>query len=565
MLIQLNIKNFALIEDISVQFDKGFSILSGETGAGKSILIDAIDFVLGGKFSKDSIRTGEKSTFVEAVFSLENNNLKKILEELGIEFDNTLIISRESVISGKNIIKINGRSVIAASLKKIREKLLDIHGQHKNNTLLDRSSHIIYLDNFTGKNISDTLAIFSRLRQELKEVLSEISEVSQSKDTAQLIEYTKFQIEDIEKANLRIGEEEELSEEYKMLSNSEKITEALSVSYRLLSSNEDGKSVIDSLSKVINNLASIEDSLSSIKSNKETLQESFYNIQDISAELRELSESITFDKDKLEKINQRLYQINNYKNKYGKTVSEVLDYYKSLKDKYDNLLNSDKILEKLKNKQNQILSKMNPVAEKLHKIRQKYAKELESKILNELSYVGLEKSRMEIEVKKTDEFNENGFDNVRIMISTNPGEPLKSLEKVLSGGELSRIMLALKCVYADKDQIESLIFDEIDTGISGVTGQRVGEKMYQLSIGHQILCITHLPQIAAFSDNHYYVTKQVKDNKTYTSIRLLSNEDKIRQIASMIGGESITQTTLDNAKEMVSFADEKKINISQYS
>lgn len=565
MLIQLNIKNFALIEDISVQFDKGFSILSGETGAGKSILIDAIDFVLGGKFSKDSIRTGEKSTFVEAVFSLENNNLEKILEELGIEFDNTLIISREAVISGKNIIKINGRSVIAASLKKIREKLLDIHGQHKNNTLLDRSSHIIYLDNFIGKNISDTLAIFSGLRQELKEVLSEISEVSESKDTAQLLEYTKFQIEDIEKANLRIGEEEELSEEYKILSNSEKITEALSVSYRLLSSNEDGESVIDSLSKVINNLSSIEDSLCSIKSKKDTLQESFYNIQDISAELRDLSESITFDKDKLEKINQRLYQINNYKNKYGKTISEVLDYYKSLKEKYDNLLNSDKILEKLKNKQNQILSKMNPVAEKLHKIRQKYAKELEDKILNELSYVGLEKSRMEIEVNKADEFNENGFDNVRIMISTNPGEPLKSLEKVLSGGELSRIMLALKCVYADKDQIESLIFDEIDTGISGVTGQRVGEKMYQLSIGHQILCITHLPQIAAFSDNHYYVTKQVKDNKTYTSIRLLSNEDKIRQIASMIGGESITQTTLDNAKEMVSFADEKKLNISQYS
>ena len=565
MLIQLNIKNFALIEDISVQFDKGFSILSGETGAGKSILIDAIDFVLGGKFSKESIRTGEKSTFVEAVFSLENNNLEKILEELGIEFDNTLIISREAVISGKNIIKINGRSVIAASLKKIREKLLDIHGQHKNNTLLDRSSHIIYLDNFIGKNISDTLAIFSGLRQELKEVLSEISEVSESKDTAQLLEYTKFQIEDIEKANLRIGEEEELSEEYKILSNSEKITEALSVSYRLLSSNEDGESVIDSLSKVINNLSSIEDSLCSIKSKKDTLQESFYNIQDISAELRDLSESITFDKDKLEKINQRLYQINNYKNKYGKTISEVLDYYKSLKEKYDNLLNSDKILEKLKNKQNQILSKMNPVAEKLHKIRQKYAKELEAKILNELSYVGLEKSRMEIEVNKADEFNENGFDNVRIMISTNPGEPLKSLEKVLSGGELSRIMLALKCVYADKDQIESLIFDEIDTGISGVTGQRVGEKMYQLSIGHQILCITHLPQIAAFSDNHYYVTKQVKDNKTYTSIRLLSNEDKIRQIASMIGGESITQTTLDNAKEMVSFADEKKLNISQYS
>lgn len=561
MLIQLNIKNFALIEDISVQFDKGFSILSGETGAGKSILIDAIDFVLGGKFSKDSIRTGEKSTFVEAVFSLENNNLEKILEELGIEFDNTLIISREAVISGKNIIKINGRSVIAASLKKIREKLLDIHGQHKNNTLLDRSSHIIYLDNFIGKNISDTLAIFSGLRQELKEVLSEISEVSESKDTAQLLEYTKFQIEDIGKANLRIGEEEELSEEYKILSNSEKITEALSISYRLLSSNEDGESVVDSLSKVINNLSSIEDSLSSIKSKKETLQESFYNIQDISAELRDLSESITFDKDKLEKINQRLYQINNYKNKYGKTISEVLDYYKSLKEKYDNLINSDKILEKLKNKQNQILSKMNPVAEKLHEIRQKYAKELETKILNELSYVGLEKSRMEIEVKKTDEFNENGFDNVRIMISTNPGEPLKSLEKVLSGGELSRIMLALKCVYADKDQIESLIFDEIDTGISGVTGQRVGEKMYQLSIGHQILCITHLPQIAAFSDNHYYVTKQVKDNKTYTSIRLLSKEDKIRQIASMIGGESITQTTLDNAKEMVSFADQKKIRL----
>lgn len=561
MLLQLNIKNFALIQELSVEFGEGFNILSGETGAGKSILIDTIDYVLGGKFSKDLIRYGEQKTFVEAVFSIENEDIYKILEELEIEADDILIISRETTISGKSIIKINGKSVVLIYLKKIREKLLDIHGQHQNQNLLHKSSHIEYLDSFCGSEIDELLGEFTVLKDEYNSIKEKIESLKGNADREKLIDYTKFQMEDIEKGKLRSGEEEELREEFNLLSNAEKISLALANSYANLDAPKEGMSVLEGLSKVINELSFVEEHFEKIKDKREQIEGAFYIIEESSREIRDLMNEVYYDEIALEKINSRIYEISMYKKKYGETVEDVLEYYNKLKREYDELVNSEQIIMELKEKSNNIVKKMKVLGEKMHVIRSKNAQILESEIKEELSYVGLEKAIIKIQVDLVETFNSKGYDDVTFLVSTNPGEPLKSLEKVLSGGELSRIMLALKCVFVGKDKIPTLIFDEIDTGISGTIAKRVGEKMYQVSTKHQVLCITHLPQISALSDCHYFVSKTVKDSKTFTQIRTLSKEDKIKEIAKMIGGDEISDVTLENASEMVSFAKLKKSEI----
>ncbi|MBS6600465.1 MAG: DNA repair protein RecN [Clostridium sp.] len=564
MLIQLNIKNFALIEEIKVEFAEGFNILSGETGAGKSILIDAIDYVLGGKFSKSLIRTGEEKTFVEAVFSIDNELVKGELDELDIEYEDIIIISREYTLSGKSIIKVNGRSLIIAQLKKIREKILDIHGQHQNQTLLDRGSHIIYLDNFIGDKIKEPLKKFSELKERLSEIKSKILKINGNEDREKLIDYTKFQIDDITKGNLRVGEEEELKEEFNYLSNAEKINNSLKVSCELLNYREDGNSVVESLSKVISELSSVEKNSQIIGEKKAIIEEAYYNIEEVSRELRDIQEDTVYDENKLEKINGRIYEINGYKKKYGNTIEEVIEYLNKLKENYNELVNASEILKELEEEENKVLSEMKKIGNTLHEIRKEFSEKLKSSLLKELSYVGLEKSTMEIQVKLCENYNERGFDEVCFLISTNTGEPVKPLEKVLSGGELSRIMLAFKCVFADKDGISTLIFDEIDTGVSGAVAQRIGEKMYQVSLNHQVLCITHLPQIAILSDYHYFVSKSIKDNKTYTSIKILNKDEKINQVATMLGGNEVTKATYENVKEMLKLSEKKKSEIKAY-
>ena len=562
MLIQLNIKNFALIQNITVNFSEGFNILSGETGAGKSILIDAIDYVLGGKFSKNLIRTGEEKTYVEALFTIENNGVKEELTSLDIEYDDIVIISRETHQSGKNLVKVNGKSLITTQLKKIRAKLLDIHGQHQNQELLQRSSHILYLDSFIGSEIYKPLEEFTCLRESLQEIKEEIKRISGNQDRNKLLDYLKFQIQDIEKAKLKENEEENLKEEYNILSNTEKINKNLVTSYGLLSGNEDFN-IIEALSKVIQELSSAEIHFDKIKNNKSSIEEAFYMLEESSREIRDMAEEVVYDNDALEKINERIYEINQYKKKYGVTVRDILDYNEKIKKQYDEIVNSEKIIEELHKKENEILYKMSEVATKIHSYRANKGKYLEEEILKELAFVGLEKSRMEISILKQDYFNERGFDEVSFLISTNPGEPLMPLEKVLSGGELSRIMLALKCVFAEKDEIPTLIFDEIDTGISGSVAQRVGEKMYQLSKNHQVLCITHLPQIAVLSDYHYFVTKKIEENKTYTQIKVLSKEEKEIEISKMLAGDEVTNATLKNVQEMIRLSELKKIEIKK--
>lgn len=560
MLIQLNIKNFALIEEMTINFKEGFNILSGETGAGKSIMIDAIDFVLGGKFSKSLIRTGEDRTYVEALFTLDGSKVCEVLDKLDIEYDDVLIISRESHQSGKNLIKINGKSLITSQLKRVRAKLLDIHGQHQNQELLLRSSHILYLDGFIDKSIEEPLNKYTVLRESLLQVREDLKRITGNQDREKLLDYLKFQIEDIEKAKLKENEEDTLREEYNILANAEKINHALVDSYKLLSGQEEF-SVMDSLSKVISELSGVEKHFEKIKKNKDVIEEAFYTIEEATREIRDMAEEIVFDNDALESINSRIYEINQYKKKYGPTVKDILDYLEKIKKEYDEIINSEKIINELREKENNILKSMEEAAIILHELRVEKSGALEEKILKELAFVGLEKSRMQIRVEREENFNERGFDDVCFLISTNPGEPLMPLEKVLSGGELSRIMLALKCVFAEKDEIPTLIFDEIDTGISGAVAQRVGEKMYQLSCTHQVLCITHLPQIAILSDYHYFVTKNVVDNKTFTSIKVLKIEEKELEISKMLSGNDVTEATLNNVKEMIRISEEKKKEI----
>ena len=561
MLVVLNIKNFALIQEFSVEFGAGFNILSGETGAGKSILIDTIDYVLGGKFSKDLIRYGEDKTYVEAIFDIENDEIYTLLNDLNIEADELLVVSRETTISGKSIIKVNGKTIVLSQLKKIREKLLDIHGQHQNQSLLSKGTHILYLDEYNSENISPLLEQFEIFKNRYSEIEDKINELKGNEDREKLLDYIKFQIEDIEKAKLKPGEEEDLREQYNILANAEKISSSLINSYNYLNNNPQGNSVLELLSKVISELSHSEMHLEKIKDKRVQVEEAYYLLEESTRDIRDIANEVYYDENELAAINERIYEISLYKKKYGNSIDEILQFLEKLKNQYDEFINSEEIILKLKKELSVIEKEMKDIGLKLHEFRCMSAKDLEVRIKEELSYVGLEKAIINIDVNLSEEANSRGYDDVQFLISANPGEPLKPLEKVLSGGELSRIMLALKCVFVDKDKIPTLIFDEIDTGISGAIGKRVGEKMYQVSIKHQVLCITHLPQIAALSDNHYFVSKKVENGKTFTQIRMLNEEDKVCEIAKMIGGDNLSDVAIDNSREMVKLADIKKKEI----
>ena len=561
MLVVLNIKNFALIQELSVEFGAGFNILSGETGAGKSILIDTIDYVLGGKFSKDLIRYGEDKTYVEAIFDIENDEIYTLLNDLNIEADELLVVSRETTISGKSIIKVNGKTIVLSQLKKIREKLLDIHGQHQNQSLLSKGTHILYLDEYNSENISPLLEQFEIFKNRYSEIEDKINELKGNEDREKLLDYIKFQIEDIEKAKLKPGEEEDLREQYNILANAEKISSSLINSYNYLNNNPQGNSVLELLSKVISELSHSEMHLEKIKDKRVQVEEAYYLLEESTRDIRDIANEVYYDENELAAINERIYEISLYKKKYGNSIDEILQFLEKLKNQYDEFINSEEIILKLKKELSVIEKEMKDIGLKLHEFRCMSAKDLEVRIKEELSYVGLEKAIINIDVNLIEEANSRGYDDVQFLISANPGEPLKPLEKVLSGGELSRIMLALKCVFVDKDKIPTLIFDEIDTGISGAIGKRVGEKMYQVSVKHQVLCITHLPQIAALSDNHYFVSKKVENGKTFTQIRMLNEEDKVCEIAKMIGGDNLSDVAIDNSREMVKLADIKKKEI----
>lgn len=566
MLLQLNISNFALIENLGISFESGFNILSGETGAGKSILIDAINYVLGVKFTKNSIRTGEKKTFVEAVFTIENNKTKEILRSLDIDFDDILVITREAFQSGKSIAKINNKTIILNQLKEVSDTLMDIHGQHENQNLMSVEKHIVYLDNYGYDMLKNVKNQYSIYYDEFKKIDLKIKDLqNKTGSDDKIVDFLKYQIDEITKSKLKIGEDEELEEKYSIISNSENIKKVLSNSYeRLYNGEENTSSIFDSIGIIIKELGSIEKHSEEIMKIKNSLEEMYYSLEQNIADIRNIKDNIEFDDSELEYINNRLYTIDSLKKKYGKTIEDITNYKEKIIKEYEELIHSSEIIDELEKRRSEAYIKVIQYAEKIHQIREKISKSLESKVLHELKYIGLEKSIFKVNIKFEEEaVSENGADRVQFFITTNPGEPLRPLEKVVSGGELSRIMLALKTVFVDKDNIPSVIFDEIDTGISGRVAQSVAEKLYNISNKHQVFCVTHLPQIACMSDIHYLVEKKVIGNKTYTYVNRMSLEDKEKSIAMMIGGSEVTKLTLENAKEMIRLADGKKKNIRQ--
>lgn len=565
MLLQLNINNFALIEKLSLCFNKGFNVLTGETGAGKSILIDAINYVLGSKFNRDLIRTGENKTYVEAVFTIETNKTKDFLENQNIEYDDLIIISRESFQNGKTIAKINNKSVILSTLKELSELILDIHGQHENQNLLNVEKHVFYLDSYGEIDLKKSLYKYKSKYSNLKELKNKINYLNGNGDRENIINYLEYQIKDIEEGKFVANEEKDLRDRFNILNNAEKINYSINNGYSMLyNSNDETTSVYDALGIAIKELKPIEEHLDSIKPLIENLENCYFNLEDIISTLRDIKDSITYDENELESTNRRIYTIDSYKKRYGKdSVEELLAFKESLIKEYEEIVNREEIIEKLKLEQEDLKSELQVIADKIHEKRIKIAKNLTKNIQNELNYIGLEKSRFFIDVSLEDEFLENGKDKVQFLISTNPGEPLKPLERIVSGGELSRIMLALKTVFVDKDEIPTVIFDEIDTGISGRVAQSVAEKMYVISDDHQVFCVTHLPQIASMSDHHFKVIKDVIANKTYTKVIQLSNEEKEEELARMIGGVEITKTTLENSKELINLAQNKKNNLKK--
>ena len=562
MLLELTVENFALIKKVSVSFEKGFNILSGETGAGKSILIDAIVYVLGGKFNKELIRTGEKKTFVEAVFTIENEKTKKALDLLGIEYDDLVIITRETYQNGKSVTKLNNKTVILSILKKVSDTLIDIHGQHNNQSLLDKSSHINFLDSYGDNNLQENLEKYKKIYDEINYIKNKIQEIHGTENRERTLEFLRFQIDDINEANLKIGEEEELKERYNFLSNSEKISKALTSSFNELKNGGANNSILDGLYNITRELSNVENHSEKISNLNERINDIYYNLEDISREIQNLCDDIIFDDNELEDINSRIYKISLLKKKYGESIDKILEYKNKIENQYNEMLNSEEILNKLNFKLKEKESLLLKYGEKITEYRKNISKSLEEKIINELKFIGLEKCKFSIDIKRANTYTERGIDDVSFLISTNPGEPLRALDKIVSGGELSRIMLALKTAFIDKDQIPTVIFDEIDTGISGRIAQAVGEKMYEISTRHQVFCITHLPQIAALSDFHYLVKKIVIENSTFSKVEKINNDSKIQEIAKMLGGAEVTEATKKNAKEMIKLANQKKICIN---
>lgn len=566
MLLQISIENFALIEKLTLDFKEGFNILSGETGAGKSILIDSINYVLGSKFNKDLIRIGSEKTFVEAVFLLDNNNtVREVLDELEIEYDDILIISRESFSNGKNISKINGKSVILNNLRKVTSKLIDIHGQHNNQNLLAKENHIIYLDSYYNEFLDELLDDYKEEYKKLKIIEDKINELSKEGKNEKLIDYLEYQIKEIKDSKLSIGEEEELNEKYNIISNAEKISIAINSSYNTLNGSiMGGSSIIDYIGSINRDLEAVEKNSKKIEEINSQISTIFYDLQEIARDLNQECSNINYDENELEIINSRIYEITGLKRKYGDSIEEILNYQKSLEIQLEEMVDSERIIEELEKNKKALLDIMDKKSQKIHEIRRKGAKVLEDKIKSQLVYIGLSKCEFKVDVDYSESFNERGKDCVQFLISTNPGQPLKPMEKIVSGGELSRIMLALKIVFTDKDNISTVIFDEIDTGISGQIAQSVAEKMYEFSIKHQVFCISHLPQIASMSDNHYFVYKNVVEGKTSSKVKKINETEKIKELAKMLGGVELTQGTLLNAKEMVNLAKRKKEDIKKH-
>ena len=560
MLLSLHVKNLALIDEEEVLFEEGLNILTGETGAGKSIVIGSVNLALGAKADKDLIRTGAEYALVELVFQV-NKEQEKLLKGLDYfpEEDGTLIIQRK-IMPSRSVCKVCGETVGTKQLREIAEILIDIHGQHEHQTLLQKKKHKEILDDFAGGRAFD---LKNKIRENYKELVSlqkELEEMA-GDETAREKEAALlgFEVKEIEEASLVSGEDEELEQLYRKMVNSRKIKEAVSDAYRM-TGYEIGEGAGEFLGRALRelkNVSSFDHDLSELEAQ---LQDIDNLLNDFNRAISGYMEELEFDGEDFAKTEERLNLVNHLKSKYGNNIEEILAYKAQGEERLNLLENYETYRLETVQRIESARGDLQELCGQLSDVRQKKAKELGKLLKQALSELNFEQVRFEIQVRPCPEMlASDGYDDVEFMISTNKGEKLKPLSQVASGGELSRIMLAFKTVLADKDDIQTLIFDEIDTGISGKTAWRVSEKMGILGRNHQIICITHLPQIAAMSDVHFLIEKNAKKDRTVTTIRKISEEDDLRELARMLGGAEITEAALQNAKEMKELARNTKL------
>lgn len=551
MLSNLKISDIAIIKEAVIDFDNGLNVLTGETGAGKSIIIDAINAILGERTSRELIRTGSNNAEVSAFFENINDDVISILDEFGIECeeDKTLLISRKISLDGKNVCKVNGANVTVTMLKKIGQSLINVHGQMDNHNLLNEELHYTYIDSFAENSdiIDEYLCVYNdycNLKRRYDNLIVNESE------KARKIDLLTYQIKEIEDADIKIGEWEELEKRKKLLQNAEQLLALVNNAVEIINGNDNFSGVADMLNTASNSLVKASAYDETLNGVSDTIAEMSYNITDCASELNSFLYSLDVDPNELDIIEERLDVLFRLSKKYGQNETEILAFLENAQKELDDITFSDKLKEQLEVELNEKYSLMDKTSRKLSANRQKFGEIFINQVKDELSFLDMSSISFKI-VQNRKTFDETGADEIYFLISANAGEEPKPLSKIASGGELSRIMLAIKNVLASKDNVQTLIFDEVDTGVSGRAAQKIGIKLKEVSKNRQVLCVTHLAQIACFADNHFLISKSESENKTYTKVENLDNNGRIHELARIIGGIEATQLSLDAAAEMI--------------
>lgn len=552
MLVHLHVKNLALIQDIEVEFGPGLNILTGETGAGKSILLGSMQLILGGRIAKDMIRAGAPYALVELLFQVENQKAEASLKNLGIELEDGQVLLSRKITDGRSINKINGETCTVSQMKATASCLLDIHGQHEHQSLLYQDKQLEILDAYGKEKIQpakekvrEIYGTYRSCVQRLKEL--DTDEEQRNREKA----FLEFEIEEIEKAHLLSGEDEELETLYRKLNNGKLILETLQTVHSLTGYDQGAG---DAAGTAVRELSKVTEYDPQLEIMSQSLQEIDSLLNDFNREISSYVEDLSFDDETFYETERRLDLINGLKAKYGRTIEEIHAYEKGQQKKLEELSRYEENFLKAKEDLKKTEEQLEKASHVLSEIRKEYSKTLTEKIIEGLRDMNFLDVKFRIDFQRKKEFSDNGTDEIEYEISTNPGEDVKPLGRIVSGGELSRIMLAIKAILADRDQIETLIFDEIDTGISGRTAQKVSEKMAVIGACHQVLCITHLPQIAAMADTHFEIEKHQKGTETITEIHPLEGDESVRELARLLGGAEITDTVFGNAKEMKELA-----------